>query len=166
MKQPRRKFSADFKAAVALEAIKGIKTISEIAQHYKLHPVQVSQWKTDFLAHSSEDFEGEKKYREEIEQLKAERDELFKQIGEHRFQNEWLKKTSSMSTRDCRALVDVSDLMVTVSEQCKWQVISRSGFYYRSHRISSLDLSAMQALDRLYLETPHEEREECWVFRS
>jgi transposase len=92
MKQPRRKFSAAFKAEVALEAIKGIKTISEVAQHYELHPVQVSQRKTDFLAHSSEVFEGEKKHREEIEQLKAERDELFKQIGELRFQNEWIKK--------------------------------------------------------------------------
>jgi putative transposase len=59
-----------------------------------------------------------------------------------------------MSTRDRRALVDVSDPMVPVSEQCKWLGISRSGFYYRSHRISSLDLSAMQALDRLYLEDP------------
>jgi transposase len=92
MKQPRRKFSAAFKAEVALEAIKGIKTISEVAQHYELHPVQVSHRKTDFLAHSSEVFEGEKKHREEIEQLKAECDELFKQIGELRFQNEWIKK--------------------------------------------------------------------------
>jgi transposase-like protein len=57
MKQPRREFSAAFKAEVALEAIKGIKTISEIAQYYELHPVQVSQWKTDFLAHFSEVFE-------------------------------------------------------------------------------------------------------------
>jgi transposase len=91
MKQPRRKFGPAFKAEVGLEAIKGIKTSLEIAQHYKLHPVQVSQWKTEFLAHSAEVFEG-KKHREEIERLKAERDEPFKQIGELRFQNEWIKK--------------------------------------------------------------------------
>jgi transposase len=92
MKQRRRKLGPAFKAEVALEAIKGIKTISEIAQHYELHPVQVSQWKTEFLAHSAEVFEGEKKHREEIERLKSERDEPFKQIGELRFQNEWIKK--------------------------------------------------------------------------
>jgi transposase-like protein len=60
VKQPRRKFGPAFKAEVVLEAIKGIKTISEIAQHYELYPVQVSQWKTEFLAHSAEVFGGEK----------------------------------------------------------------------------------------------------------
>jgi len=40
MKQNRRKFTAAFKAEVALEAIKGLKTISEIAHQYELHPVQ------------------------------------------------------------------------------------------------------------------------------
>ena len=59
-----------------------------------------------------------------------------------------------MSTRDRRALVDVSDPKVPVAEQCKWLGISRSGFYYRSRRISPLELTAMQALDRLYLEDP------------
>lgn len=101
------------------------------------------------MAHSAEVFEGEKKHREEIERLKSERDELFKQIGELRFQNKWIKKkTSSMSTRDRRALVDVSDPEVPVAEQCKWLGISRSGFYNRSRRISLLELTAMQALDR------------------
>ncbi len=50
--------------------------------------------------------------------------------------------------------MDVCDTVVLVSEKRKWLVISRSGFYYRSCRISSLDLSAMHALDRLYLEDP------------
>lgn len=53
-----------------------------------------------------------------------------------------------MSTRDRRALVDVSDPEVPVAEQCKWLGISRSGFYNRSRRISLLELTAMQALDR------------------
>lgn len=48
MKQTRRKFSSTFKAEVALEAIKGIKTISEIAQQYEIHPVQVTLWKKSF----------------------------------------------------------------------------------------------------------------------
>ncbi|HQO64778.1 MAG TPA: transposase [Syntrophorhabdus sp.] len=92
MKNTRRKFSAAFKAEVALEAIKGIKTISEISQEYELHPVQVTQWKKEFLEHAPEVFEGEKKKREELVQLQAERDELFKQLGELKFQNEWYKK--------------------------------------------------------------------------
>ncbi|MGB4099047.1 MAG: transposase, partial [bacterium] len=42
MKQHRRKHSAEFKARVALEAVRGIKTINEIAQEYEIHPIQVS----------------------------------------------------------------------------------------------------------------------------
>jgi len=92
MKKIRRKFSSAFKSEVALEAIKGIKTISEITQHYELHPVQVTQWKKEFLAHSSEVFEGDERRKEELERLHKERDELFRQIGELRVENEWYKK--------------------------------------------------------------------------
>ncbi len=92
MKQNRRKFSSALKAEVALEAIKGIKTVSEIAQLYELHPVQVTQWKKEFLAHSADVFEGDQKRNEELERLKRERDELFRQIGELKFENDWYKK--------------------------------------------------------------------------
>lgn len=92
MKNTRRKFGAAFKAEVALEAIKGIKTIAEISQEYELHPVQVTQWKKEFLERAHEVFESEKKKREELENLQSERDELFKQLGELKFQNEWYKK--------------------------------------------------------------------------
>ena len=92
MRKNRRQFSSAFKAEVALEAIKGIKTVSEIAQHYELHPVQVTQWKKEFLAHSSNVFEGDQKRDEELERLKKERDELFRQIGELKFENDWYKK--------------------------------------------------------------------------
>jgi len=45
MKAKRRRHAAEFKARVALEALKGIKTIQEIAKQYDVHPVQVSEWK-------------------------------------------------------------------------------------------------------------------------
>jgi transposase-like protein len=43
----RRQHSAEFKARVALEAVKGLKTVNEIARECEVHPVQVSQWKKD-----------------------------------------------------------------------------------------------------------------------
>ena len=45
MKKQRRKHSPEFKARVALEAIKEVKTVSQIAQDYEIHPVMVSNWK-------------------------------------------------------------------------------------------------------------------------
>ena len=49
MKQKRRNHSAEFKARVALEAIKGVKTVQQIAAENHLHPVQVTQWKGQML---------------------------------------------------------------------------------------------------------------------
>lgn len=48
-KQTRRKFSAGFKAKVALEAIKNQKTLAELSQQYEVNSVTISKWKAEFL---------------------------------------------------------------------------------------------------------------------
>lgn len=92
MSRINRKFSAEFKSKVALEAIKGLKSISEIAHEYELHPVQVTQWKKDALERFSDLFEGDKKQKEQISKMQSEREELFQQIGQMSVELEWLKK--------------------------------------------------------------------------
>lgn len=92
MKQKRRTFSAAFKAEVALEAVKGIKTITELAQEYQIHPVQINTWKKTFLERTAQVFEGDKKQEQELKRLQEERDELFRQIGELKVENSWFKK--------------------------------------------------------------------------
>ena len=52
-----KRLSPDFKARVALEAAKGHKTASEIAQEFQVHPTQISQWKRQLLDHVPELFE-------------------------------------------------------------------------------------------------------------
>jgi len=49
MKRTRRTFSAEFKAKVAIEAIKEVKTTSELAQIYQIHPNLIGLWKKEFL---------------------------------------------------------------------------------------------------------------------
>ncbi len=48
-KQPRRKFSAEFKAKVALETIKNEKTLAELGHQFEVNPVTISKWKNEFL---------------------------------------------------------------------------------------------------------------------
>ena len=57
MKKSRRTFTADFKARVAIEAIKEIKTISEPAQIYQLHPNLITHWKKEVLANAGKVFD-------------------------------------------------------------------------------------------------------------
>ncbi len=54
-KQSRRKFSADFKAKVALEAVKNQQTLAELAIKFDVNPVMISKWKSEFLENCNHD---------------------------------------------------------------------------------------------------------------
>jgi len=92
MKRTRRTLSSEFKAKVALEAIKEMNTISEIAQQHQLHPNQVSNWKKEFLANASKVFDSKNEDAEQIKLLSKQNQELVQQIGELSVDNNWLKK--------------------------------------------------------------------------
>uniref|UniRef100_UPI0012B78128 transposase n=1 Tax=Cyclobacterium xiamenense TaxID=1297121 RepID=UPI0012B78128 len=79
-KQTRRKFSAEFKAKVALEAVKNQQTLAELSKKFDISPVVISKWKGEFLENISAAFEKESPNKKEegpgIEQLYAQIGEL------------------------------------------------------------------------------------------
>jgi transposase len=89
----KRKFSAEFKAKVALEAIREQNTVSEIAAKHQLHPNQISQWKKQFLDNSAAAFESDKE--DAVSDHEAEMAKLYEQIGKLQVANEFLKKKLS-----------------------------------------------------------------------
>lgn len=92
MKKSRRIFTAEFKAKIAIEAIKEIKTTAELAQQYQVHPNQISQWKKEFLSNAGKVFDSGKEEAEQVEKLKREKEELIQQIGQLTVDINWLKK--------------------------------------------------------------------------
>ena len=86
----RKKHNTKFKARVALEAIKGEKTIAEIASEYRIHPNMVTLWKKKALSNMSQVFE--KVDNKKDKDLEKEKDLLYKTIGKMKIENEWLKK--------------------------------------------------------------------------
>ncbi len=90
MKNQRRKHTAEFKARVALEAIRGIKTISEIAQDFQIHPVQVSNWKKELLDRVPELFD--RKRGSPDKEKDREHDALQKKVGQLTMEVDWLEK--------------------------------------------------------------------------
>ncbi|MFZ2351146.1 MAG: transposase [Bacteroidales bacterium] len=92
MKKSRRTFTADFKARVAIESIKEIKTISELAQICQLHPNLITHWKKEFLANAGKVFDAGKDDSSEVKKLKKENEELVHQIGQLSVDINWLKK--------------------------------------------------------------------------
>ena len=92
MPKKRRKFSAEFKAKVALEAVQGERTINEIAAEHGVHPNQVSQWKSQLLENLPDVFSGERDQARQDAAVRKERDELYRQIGQLKVEIDWLKK--------------------------------------------------------------------------
>jgi transposase len=87
----RKNHNSIFKTKVALEAIKELNTISEIAARHEIHPNMVSKWKTQLVEGASEIFEDKRKNRAN----KKEEDiteQLYQQIGQMKVENDFLKK--------------------------------------------------------------------------
>ena len=89
MKRERRKFTASFKAKVAIEAIKDHQTIQDLACKYELHPTQINTWKKEFLENAETVFQGEKASPTDDS---LEKKELYSKIGELQVQVDFLKK--------------------------------------------------------------------------
>jgi transposase len=81
MKAKRRRHDATFKARVALEALKGIKTIQQIAKEFEVHPVQVAEWKKIGMGRLSQVFERGAESAGEAG-FEKERERLHSKIGE------------------------------------------------------------------------------------
>ncbi len=92
MARTRRRFDGKFKAKVALEAIRELKTINEIAKQFKVHPNQVTTWKKQLLAGAEEVFEGNGSVASKKKDDEPEAAELYEQIGRLKVELEWLKK--------------------------------------------------------------------------
>ena len=94
MPRTRKSHPPSLKAKVAVEAIKANKTTAQIAQMFGVHPTQVGGWKKQALAGLAEIFShGREPVREQSD---AEKDELYKQIGQLNVQLDFLKKKAGL----------------------------------------------------------------------
>jgi len=91
-KKNRRKFSAEFKAKVVLEALKERNTIEDLARKYELHPNQIHSWKKEFLNNAASVFSSGEKQLEGKKLQEEEREKLYAQIGQQKVEIDWLKK--------------------------------------------------------------------------
>ncbi len=94
MNKQRKTYSGELKAKIALEALKGQRTVNEIALHYGVHPNQVAQWKKQVLEGASEIFSDQhSRTARDEEALKA---QLYQQIGQLKVELDWLKKKAGL----------------------------------------------------------------------
>jgi transposase-like protein len=90
MKTQRRAYSAEYKAKVALEAVKGHMSLNELAAEYGIHPTQIGAWRTQLLEALPGIFSGRADQNQKAaEELQA---QLYQQIGQLKVELDWLKK--------------------------------------------------------------------------
>jgi len=94
MATQRNNYGAEFKARVALEALKGHKTINELVSHFGVHPTQINKWKKHLQTELPQIFSHRREKREQdYEALQA---QLYQQIGQLKVELDWLKKKSGL----------------------------------------------------------------------
>ncbi len=86
MKRTRRNHGAIFKAQVALAAVKGDKTLAELAEHFHVHPTQIAEWKQQLLAQAADVFGGSNR-PSDAPDLKT----LHAKIGQLTLENDFLE---------------------------------------------------------------------------
>jgi transposase len=91
----RKHFSGPFKAKIALEAVRAVKTVHEIAQEYGVHPTQVGLWKKELQEQASSVFDAHRGPKPADPSASPER--LYSEIGRLKMELDWLKKKSGIN---------------------------------------------------------------------
>lgn len=113
MSKKRKRHSAEFKAKVALEAIKGMKTLQQLAKDFQVHPTQITMWKKQVSRHVVELFKRgaggtDGGAEEELRQA-------YEKIGRLDVALDWLKKKWALSPDQKRQLIDPDHAMLSIT---------------------------------------------------
>src|SRR6266705_3488179 len=148
MATTRKQYSPKFKAKVAVEAIRGERTLGQLASQFHVHPVQIGQWRKTALEQLADLFmDGRKSKRADSE---METDALYEEIGRLKVELDWLKKKWVCSIEQARLWVEPSHAEISVRRQCDLLGVNRSGLYYQPVGESEENLRLMRLIDEEY----------------
>jgi putative transposase len=153
MQTQRKHYSREFRARVALEALKGHHTVNELAGRYGVHPTQIGKWKKHLQSELPQIFSNRREKREQDhEALQA---QLYQQIGQLKVELDWLKKNLDLSIDAKRELIEPDHPRISMARQCELLGLPRSTYYYQSHGESPENLRLMRLLDEQFTDTPY-----------
>ncbi|HEX8485272.1 MAG TPA: IS3 family transposase [Sphingomonas sp.] len=148
-KRTRRNHSPAFKAKVALAAVKGEKTLAELAQQFDVHPNQITTWRGQLLEGAAGVF-GSEGHIEPAIDVKT----LHAKIGELTLVNDFLRGARQGGTvAERKAMIDRSHAL-PVTRQARELGISRGSLYYLPRATSPADLAIMRRIDALHMDFP------------
>lgn len=148
----RRNHDAGFKARVALPAVKGERTVSELAAEYGMHPTMIHPWKKVLLDGAADIFErGGKRAPERDEDTVR---SLHAKIGNWPWPTIFVTKAQALDRQVRRGMIDKNRPSLSVGAQCRLLSISRSSFYDALRGETAMNLDLMVVIGKQFLETP------------
>ncbi|WP_419943456.1 IS3 family transposase [Candidatus Palauibacter sp.] len=153
MARKRRRFTPEFKARVALEALRERDSVQAIARRHELHPNQVTTWKRQLLEGLPEVFAGGAG-RKAAKEHEARIRDLHAKIGELTVERDFFRRGPQALSRAERGRMIERDGPLSLSRQCALLAVSRSSLYYRPKGESAENLALMRRMDELHMAYP------------
>ncbi|MBS1084490.1 IS3 family transposase [Gluconobacter kondonii] len=164
-KVTRKRYAAEFKSRVALEAIRGELTLAELASKHGVHQTMIAQWKRQAVEGMAATFSG--KAVSEPPVSPADVEKLHAKIGELLVERGFFTRCLCSVGRDQRRqMIDLKRPRLSVVRQCTLLQLNRSGVYYRPVPLNEANLALMRLIDAQFLETPYYgSRQMTWHLR-
>jgi putative transposase len=147
----RRRIEAGVKAKVALAAMRGDRTTSQLVSQFGVHSTQIGQWKRRLLDGAAELFSDGRREVQDQDALVA---QLYEQIGRLQMELGWLKEKLPESIEFKRECIEPKHRRLSVRRQCERLGLNRSSWYYEAVGESAENLALMRRIDRQYLGKP------------
>lgn len=135
MAKTRRRFTAEFKSKVALEAIKESKTMAELTQEYGVHSTQIKEWKDQLLSALPKVFDSGGKSEQDAKQAEEKEGRLYQKIGQLNVEIDWLKKrwaSENPSVEMKKKHLEPTNKKISLRRQCILLGLSWSTFMFKS----------------------------------
>ncbi len=152
MRRPKRNHFPAFKARVALEALRGEKTVAEIAKQSDVHPNQATAWKNELLQRAAEMFGGTAAESGGVDAEEVR--ELHAKIGELTVERDFFSARARLHPRTERAEMIDQGAELAMKRQCELLDLNRTGVYYAPRPVPGEDLQLMRRIDELHLRWP------------
>lgn len=157
-KKQIRNFSAEAKTKIILELLREETTISQLSSKYEVTGKTIQNWKKQFLNNAVLVFEpskGVSEYKEQINKLEVQNDELAKALGKTTVERDWaMGKLNSLGLSNKKSLVDSKLKILSKTRQCELLKISRSAIYYKAVTISQYQHNIINKIDEIYNHNP------------
>ncbi|WP_408874045.1 IS3 family transposase [Gluconobacter roseus] len=164
-KVTRKRYAAEFKSRVALEAIRGELTLAELASKHGVHQTMIAQWKRQAIEGMAATFSGKTVAEPPVSPADVEK--LHAKIGQLLVERDFLRGCLCSVGRDQRRqMIDPKRACLPIIRQCTLLQLNRSGVYYRPVPQSEANLELMRLIDAQFLETPYYgSRQMTWHLR-